>query len=105
MVEIVVIGGPMPQEERHLYVEYIQEKYHRKLERLKIKVIGDEVELSYKFAPVRFERIRRITGYLTGDTASWNDAKKHELEDRVTHGGMVSLTDEDTACLTAENEV
>lgn len=25
---------------------------------------------------VKFERIRRITGYLVGTTARWNDAKK-----------------------------
>lgn len=32
-----------------------------------------------------FERIRRITGYLVGDTARWNSAKLAELHDRVTH--------------------
>ena len=34
---------------------------------------------------VDFERIRRITGYLVGDTKKWNDAKKAELKDRVKH--------------------
>ena len=34
---------------------------------------------------VPFERIRRITGYLTGDTTTWNDAKKAELKQRVKH--------------------
>ena len=34
---------------------------------------------------VNFERIRRITGYLVGTTARWNDAKKAELRDRVKH--------------------
>lgn len=32
-----------------------------------------------------FERIRRITGYLVGDTDRWNSAKLAELHDRVTH--------------------
>lgn len=32
-----------------------------------------------------FERVRRITGYLVGDTARWNSAKLAELRDRVTH--------------------
>lgn len=36
---------------------------------------------------VRFERIRRITGYLVGTTDRWNDAKKAELRDRVQHTG------------------
>ncbi len=31
------------------------------------------------------KRIRRITGYLTGDTSSWNKAKKSEEKDRVKH--------------------
>ena len=33
-----------------------------------------------------FQRIRRITGYLTGDLKTWNDAKKAEEKDRVKHG-------------------
>ena len=33
---------------------------------------------------VKFERIRRITGYLS-PVVSWNDAKKAELKDRVMH--------------------
>ena len=35
---------------------------------------------------VPFERIRRITGYLTGTMEKWNDAKKAEERDRVKHG-------------------
>ena len=34
---------------------------------------------------VGFERIRRITGYLTGDLSSWNSAKRAEEKDRVKH--------------------
>ena len=34
---------------------------------------------------VKFERIRRITGYLTGDINRWNNGKKSELKDRVKH--------------------
>ena len=35
---------------------------------------------------VRFERIRRITGYLVGTMDRWNNAKKAEERDRVKHG-------------------
>lgn len=35
---------------------------------------------------VRFERIRRITGYLVGSLDRWNNAKKAEERDRVKHG-------------------
>ena len=34
---------------------------------------------------VPFQRIRRITGYLTGDINRWNDAKHYELKDRRCH--------------------
>ncbi len=34
---------------------------------------------------VRFERIRRITGYLVGTTDRFNDAKKEEVNQRVKH--------------------
>lgn len=34
---------------------------------------------------VRFERIRRITGYLVGTTDHFNDAKRAEERDRVKH--------------------
>ncbi|HAH79268.1 MAG TPA: anaerobic ribonucleoside triphosphate reductase, partial [Ruminococcaceae bacterium] len=34
----------------------------------------------------RFERIRRITGYLVGTMDRWNDAKRAEERDRVKHG-------------------
>lgn len=35
---------------------------------------------------VKFERIRRITGYLTGSMETWCNAKKAEARDRVKHG-------------------
>ncbi len=41
------------------------------------KVVGDGVG---------FERIRRITGYLVGTLDRFNNAKKSEVSDRVTHG-------------------
>lgn len=34
---------------------------------------------------VKFERIRRITGYLVGTTDRFNNAKRSEVEDRVKH--------------------
>lgn len=34
----------------------------------------------------KFERIRRITGYLVGTTDRWNNAKRAEEKDRVKHG-------------------
>ena len=34
---------------------------------------------------IRFERIRRITGYLVGTMNRWNNAKRAEERDRVKH--------------------
>ena len=37
-------------------------------------------------ADVKFDRIRRITGYLVGTTDRFNNAKRAEERDRVKHG-------------------
>lgn len=34
---------------------------------------------------VKFERIRRVTGYLVGSLDRFNNAKRQEVEDRVKH--------------------
>lgn len=34
---------------------------------------------------IMFDRVRRITGYLTGNLNTWNNAKKDEEKDRVKH--------------------
>ena len=51
---------------------------------IKCEVDGHYVNLWY-YDRIPFERIRRITGYLVGTTDRWNNAKKAELDDRVTH--------------------
>ena len=40
---------------------------------------------------VKFERIRRITGYLVGTIDRFNNAKAAEVADRVTHGNIQSV--------------
>ncbi|MGF0009242.1 anaerobic ribonucleoside-triphosphate reductase [Desulfovibrio sp. SGI.102] len=37
---------------------------------------------------VKFERIRRITGYLVGTVDRFNNAKRAEVADRVKHAVM-----------------
>ena len=34
---------------------------------------------------VKFERLRRITGYLTSDLSRWNSSKQAEERERVKH--------------------
>lgn len=84
-IDVTVRGGEMPAEEQHAYIDYLSDKYNRKLERLDIELDGEFVNLSYKFEDVPFERIRRITGYLVGTMDKWNDAKRAEERDRVKH--------------------
>lgn len=43
------------------------------------------IKASKRGEGVKFERIRRITGYLTGAMSTWNDAKQAEERDRVKH--------------------
>ena len=38
-----------------------------------------------KVTVIKFDRIRRITGYLVGTTDRFNDAKRAEEKDRVKH--------------------
>ena len=35
---------------------------------------------------IKFERIRRVTGYLVGTLDRFNNAKKAEERDRIKHG-------------------
>lgn len=79
---------PISEEEATEYIKYLENKLQAKLINLVINVVEgtDEVDLNYTYntyAP--FERIRRITGYLTGALDTWNDAKQAEEKDRVKH--------------------
>ncbi len=80
-----VITSALSKAEEQAYLNYIESKYHRKVQSLTIEEDGDFVNLSYRFEPVPFERIRRITGYLVGTMDQWNDAKNSEEQDRVKH--------------------
>ena len=81
----IIITGNADPKEAQAYVEYLETKYNRKLNRLDIKIDGDYADLDYTFSNVPFERIRRITGYLVGTMDNWNDAKSAEEADRVKH--------------------
>ena len=73
--------------EKQGYMEFIQNKEpNKEIEYINV-IIDDEgyANIEYKVNPIPFERIRRITGYLTGTTNTWNNAKKAELKDRVKH--------------------
>ena len=75
------------EEEARNYVDYVRERIENPLKTLEVKMCDDgKVDLNYKTQGEKFERIRRITGYLTGDLNSWNNAKRSEEHERVKHG-------------------
>lgn len=87
MVDVKVTGGELEQKEIDAYIKRTEEKYPTlHLVGLEIRVDGDFVELKPTFDKLpKFDRIRRITGYLVGTIDRWNDAKAAEERDRVKH--------------------
>ena len=86
MLDVKVTGGELQQAEIDAYIAHVKEGHPGKiLKYLNIKLDGDFVDLEYEFLPQKFQRIRRITGYLVGDMSRWNDAKVAEEHDRVKH--------------------
>lgn len=76
----------LDEREKQAYIDYVQKKNPgQEIKSLIVKLDGDYVDLKYEVVPIPFQRIRRITGYLVGDTTTWNDAKLNELKDRVKH--------------------
>lgn len=87
-MEITVHNGEMTDAEIQEYVKYAKEKHETKEDKvvkLDIYLDGEFVDLKVETAPVKFQRIRRITGYLVGTLDRFNDGKKAEERDRVKH--------------------
>ena len=88
-MEIIDKSAELSPKELEAYKDYVCDKYkgHGKtIDTIEVVVDGDYVDLKITFAPTKFERIRRITGYLVGTTDRWNNAKRAELSDREKHG-------------------
>ena len=69
------------------YVKYVKDRVDGEIKSIEVIGLGDgKIDLQYEIKTTPFERIRRITGYLTGSLDSWNDAKQAEERDRVKHG-------------------
>lgn len=55
----------------------------KEINHIELSLDGNEVIVkAYEKSPIK--RVRRITGYLS-TTENFNDAKRSELQDRVTH--------------------
>ena len=72
------------------YMDYIHKgNEHDEIETLDLSAAEDgNIALDYTLRPPKFERIRRITGYLVGTIDRWNNAKRAEEHDRVKHSLM-----------------
>ena len=87
-VAVTVNGIPdISEHEVAGYIDYVRTRTSEPLASLTISAAsGGQVELGYELHPPKFERIRRITGYLVGTIDRWNNAKQSEEHDRVKHG-------------------
>lgn len=82
-------------EEGRRYIEYVRARVPEQLKKIIVTQCADgKVDVSYVAEGEPFERIRRVTGYLTGDTRHWNDAKQAEERERVKHAGWDLLLSE-----------
>lgn len=70
------------------YIQACQIKTSDRIASVSIKVLPDgNCSLDYTMQPPKFQRIRRITGYLVGTLDRFNNAKRQEAEQRVKHTG------------------
>ena len=84
--EVIIQGGQLSPEFIENEITDLETTYKRKIAKIEFTVSGNEAHERVWWVPIKFQRIRRITGYLTGSTDSWNEAKQAELNDRVVHG-------------------
>ena len=63
----------------------IEEAWPEEADECRVVVEDGFIVARYLRTHERFERIRRITGYLTGTLDKWNNAKRAEERDRVKH--------------------
>ena len=86
-IDVTIEGlSDVSEQEIINYIDYVENETNDKIDTLRISSAGDDtVNIDYVLQPHKFERIRRITGYLVGTIDRWNDAKRAEEHDRVKH--------------------
>ena len=83
---IVHSNFDISETEARNYIEYVKARCADHLMEIKVTLCDDgKVDVDYILQARRFERIRRITGYLTGDLNTWNNSKRAEESQRVKH--------------------
>lgn len=79
-IDGIAVKTDVPEEEAREYAK----RAPKGCTAMKVESDGNYVNI-WCYDCVPFERIRRVTGYLTGSVSRWNDAKRAELHDRVKH--------------------
>ena len=82
-MRIEIIGSVSEREVEHCKRLARSKSFH--VDKMVIKVDGGFLDIDYYSSAPNFERVRRITGYLT-TLRRMNDAKKCEVSDRLSHG-------------------
>lgn len=76
----------LKKEELNAYVQHVRKQNPGKLiEDIQLEFVGEDVNIGYHLLPEKFEKIRRITGYLVGTVDRFNNGKAAEERDRVKH--------------------
>lgn len=79
-------GSEPPRlDELAAYVGYVKARKEHVSTILVTNLGNNEVKLTWTENNQKFERIRRITGYLVGTLDRWGNAKQAEEKDRVKH--------------------
>lgn len=84
----LIIEGEHKEKEVDAIASALQEKLGdsvRDLLSVTATAKDENFDLHYEVKQPKFERIRRITGYLVGTTDRWNNAKQAEEHERVKH--------------------
>ena len=67
-------------------IEQVERERRRKVVKVEFLDNGDGTSTQrFWFKPVAFDRVRRITGYLTDNLSRVNAGKTAELADRIPH--------------------
>lgn len=76
---------PPSHDELKNYVDYVKAREPDVTKIVVRRCEDDCVDLDWTAPKIKFERIRRITGYLVGSLERWNNSKQAEERDRVKH--------------------
>lgn len=86
--KIIVYNNVVDADEAELlrYIDYVEDNRKQRVNELTVSMNEKgEITLDYVLQAQKFERIRRITGYLVGTIDRWNDGKRAEEHERLKH--------------------